>query len=73
MRAFLEKTAPLNNARKITNLYQTIIANSINGGLCGVMPYFWGPPGPNAMRGSGSFCTCTDDTSVCELLRNMAP
>jgi hypothetical protein len=58
---------------KITNLYETIVANSIGGGLCGVMPYSWGPPDRNLMGGSGSFCIYTDDTSVCELLRNLAP
>jgi hypothetical protein len=58
---------------KITNLYQMIIADSIGGGLSGVMPYSWGPPGPNRLGGSGSFCIYTDDTSVCERLRNLAP
>jgi endo-1,4-beta-mannosidase len=58
---------------KITNLYQTIVADSLGGGLSGVMPYSWGPPGPNSLGGPGSFCIYTDEKSVCELLRDLAP
>ncbi len=58
---------------RITNLYQTIISRSFEEGAPGVMPYSWGPPGPNHLGDPGSFCIYTDDSEVCKVLRDLAP
>jgi endo-1,4-beta-mannosidase len=58
---------------RISNLYQTITTASFSGGLSGVMPYSWGPPGPNYFGDVGSFCIYTGDAGLCELLRDLAP
>ncbi len=63
-------TQPL---QTVLNLYSTIITNSLAQGASGVMPYSWGPDGPNGWGGTGGFCSYIDDTEICTLLKNLAP
>ncbi len=63
-------TTPL---QTIKNLYTTVITNSFAAGASGVMPYSWGPPGPHYWGGKGGYNIYTDDTELCNLLKNLAP
>ena len=58
---------------RIANLYRTIITSSFSEGLCGVMQYSWGPPGPSQLGGPGSFCIDTRDAEICTIMRDLAP
>jgi mannan endo-1,4-beta-mannosidase len=58
---------------KIENLYGAVNSISLNAGVAGVMPYSWGPPGPNHFGDPGSFCMYTDDAGICAQLRSLAP
>jgi endo-1,4-beta-mannosidase len=54
----------------ILNLYETVMDTAIEEGARSLMPYSWGPVGPQGNGGLGSFNMYTDDTEICELLRS---
>lgn len=58
---------------KYLNIYQSVISISLHEGVSGVIPYSWGPLGPNNWGGRGGFCMYTNDQDICDLLKGLAP
>jgi mannan endo-1,4-beta-mannosidase len=54
----------------ILNLYKTVMDAAFDQGAAGVIPFSWGPKGPNGWGGPGSFAMYTGDTKICNLLKN---
>jgi hypothetical protein len=53
-------------------LYATIMDAAIAEGVDGIMPYAWGPLGPNGWGADGGHDLYTDHAAMCALVRSRA-
>ncbi|HEX2952758.1 MAG TPA: hypothetical protein VHR47_02095 [Bacillota bacterium] len=58
---------------KYLNIYQSVISIILNEEVSGVIPYSWGPLGPNNWGRRGGFNMYINDQDICDLLKGLAP
>lgn len=58
---------------QVEALYETVMDAAIAEDTPGIMPYAWGPAGPNGWGGSGGYDLHTNRPEVCALVKARAP